>query len=35
MDKVGFPYLNFYRLTKEPTFEDMYASFKTNPKNEF
>jgi hypothetical protein len=34
MDNVGFPYINFYRLTKEPTFEDITASFKTNPIND-
>ena len=34
MDNVGFPYLNLYRLTKEQTFEDMRASFKTNPLND-
>jgi hypothetical protein len=34
MDNIGFPYINLYRLTKEQSFEDMRASFKTNPQND-
>jgi len=35
MDFAAFPYLNLYRITKEQSFEDMRASFKTNPQNDY
>jgi hypothetical protein len=34
IDNIEFPYLHLYRLTKEHSFEDMRASFKTNPLND-
>jgi hypothetical protein len=34
LDTVRFPCLSLYRLTKDQTFDDMRASFKTNPQND-
>ncbi len=34
MDNIEFPYLQLYRLTKDYSFEDMQASFKTTAQND-
>ncbi len=34
MDNVEYPYLHLYRLTKDYSFEDMQASFKTTEQND-